>query len=109
MVSLKVDEKGNLTAVGNFATISNVEAVKQDLKSLLKMFQTEYPFDVRVGIPYYFLAMNNNKEIVKSAVIERTLEDERVRAVQSCEVVFKNGVMNVSLEVLLKTGETINV
>ena len=109
MTTLQIDDKANLIAVGNFSLLSDVEAVKQDIKTLLKLFKSEYPFDVRMGIDWYNLASQNNRQNIEIAITQRILEDSRVRAIQSINVDFRGGVMNVSLEVRLKDGSCINV
>lgn len=109
MQSFKLDEFNNLIMFGNISTVSNDNAVKQDIKTLLKMFNTEYPFDTREGIPYYFLASRNNKQVIKSNIIERVMQDTRVKSVQKIDVNFIAGNMQVSLDVILKNGVTINV
>ena len=109
MNTLQIDNKGNLRAVGNFTTLTEVEAVKQDIKTLLKLFGTEYPFDNRIGIPYYNLSARNNKELIRSSVIARALEDDRVQSVSRCDVSFVKGTMQISLDVILKNGVVVNV
>ena len=109
MKTFKLDSKNNLIVNGSFIMLEGSEAVAQDIKNLLLMFQTEYPFDTRVGIPYYDLAIGNNKEVIKGSIINRVLEDTRVKSVSRIDVSFKNGTMNISLDLRLKNGETINV
>ena len=80
MQTFKLDEFNNLIVTGNLATLHNEDATKQDLKTLLRMFNTEYPFDTREGIPYYDLSIRNNKELIKANIIDRVMQDVRVKA-----------------------------
>lgn len=109
MQSFKLDEFNNLIMFGNISTISDENAVKQDVKTLLRMFNTEYPFDTREGIPYYFLASRNNTQVIKSNVIERVMKDTRVKSVKRIDVNFIGGNMQISLDLILKSGVIINV
>lgn len=109
MQTFKIDEFSNLIITGNITTITNDNAVKQDIKTLLKMFNTEYPFDTREGVPYYNLSIRNNKELIKTNIINRVMQDPRVKSVKRIDVVFADRKMNISLDVILKNGVTINV
>ena len=109
MTTFRIDEFNNLMLTGNIITISDDDATKQDLKTLLRMFNTEYPFDTREGVPYYNLSIRNNKELIKSNIVSRVMQDTRVKAVKRIDVVFLNRRMNISLDVILKNGVTINV
>ncbi len=109
MQTFKLDEFNNLIGIGSIHTISEETAVKQDIKTLLKMFQTEYPFDNREGIPYYFLARRNNRELTKGQIIARVLTDARVKSIKSITVNFVGGNMQVSLEVILNSGVVVSV
>ena len=109
MQTFRIDEFNNLIVTGNLATLSNEDATKQDLKTLLRMFNTEYPFDTREGVPYYNLSIRNNKELIKVNIVYRVMQDTRVKAVKRIDVVFSNKKMNISLDVILKNGVTINV
>ena len=109
MTTFRIDEFNNLMLTGNIITISDNDATKQDLKTLLRMFNTEYPFDTREGVPYYNLSIRNNKELIKSNIVSRVMQDTRVKAVKRIDVVFSNRRMNISLDVILKNGVTINV
>ena len=103
MVSLKLDNQNNLIFKNNFMLVENKEAIIQDIKNLLLMFETEYPFDLTMGIPYYELAKNNNSNIIKNTIKERILEDTRVESITSLEVSFKGGKLQISAE--LNTSE----
>lgn len=109
MVSLKLDTNNNLIFSNNFATVSGVEAVAQDIKNLLMLFITEYPFDTTIGLDYYELASQNNQTLIKNAIIERVMQDDRILSVQAIEVNFSNMNMNITLQAILKTGEVVNV
>ena len=41
--------------------VAGEQAIKLDIKNLLLMFKTEYPFNLTEGIPWYDNALKNNK------------------------------------------------
>ena len=50
MKTLKLDKNNNLTFSNNLETIENKDAIKQDIKTLLLMWLTEYPFNTNEGL-----------------------------------------------------------
>ena len=60
MRTLKLDKNNNLTFSNDFLTIDNKEAIKQDIKTLLLMWVTEYPFNINQGLNWYQLSKYNN-------------------------------------------------
>lgn len=108
MTSLKLDKNNNIIFQNNFLTISDQDAIIQDVKNLLLMFQTEYPFDLTMGIPWYELATYNNSNVVKNTIKERILEDNRIQSVNNLNVFFENGKMQISAELITDLG-VINV
>ncbi|WP_342251683.1 hypothetical protein [Campylobacter jejuni] len=108
MTSLKLDKNNNIIFQNNFLTISDQDAIMQDVKNLLLMFQTEYPFDLTMGIPWYELATYNNYNVIKNTIKERILEDNRIQSVNNLNVFFENGKMQISAELITDLG-VINV
>lgn len=104
MTSLKLDKDNNIVFQNNFLTISNQDAIIQDVRNLLLMFQGEYPFDLTMGIPWYQLATYNNSNIIKNIVKERILEDNRIKSVKHLNVFFENGKMQISAELITDLG-----
>lgn len=104
MVSLKLDSNNNLLYKNNFLTIDNQDAIIQDIKTLLLMFKSEYPFNLDEGLDWYNLASYNNVNAIKTAIKERILSDSRIKAINSLEVSFKNGKMGLSAELVTKWG-----
>lgn len=109
MRSLQLDKKNNLVFTNNFATLTDEKAVVQDIKNLLLMFITENPFDTEVGLDYYTLANQNNKTTIQNAVIERTMQDDRIQSVKNISIDFQNMNTDIKLSVQLKNGVIVNV
>lgn len=104
MTSLKLDTNNNIVFENNFLTISDQDAIIQDVKNLLLMFQSEYPFDLTMGIPWYKLLTYNNSNVIKNVVKERILEDNRIKSVNNLKVFFENGKMQISAELITDLG-----
>lgn len=104
MTSLKLDKNNNIVFQNNFLTISDGDAIIQDVKNALLMFQSEYPFDLTMGIPWYKLATYNNSNVIKNVVKERILEDNRIKSVNNLNVFFENGKMQISVELITDLG-----
>lgn len=109
MTSFKLDNGNNIVFNSNIVLVSENEAVAQDAKNRLLMFQTEYPFDLEQGIPYYELAKQNNKAVIENAIIERLLEDTRIKSVNTVRVNFVNKKMEIQSNCTLSNGDTIDV
>lgn len=109
MVSLQLDSNNNLVFTNNLLTVIDEKSVIQDIKNLLLMFITENPFDTVIGLDYYSLASQNNKTRIQNAIIERTMEDDRIQSVKNISVDFSNMGMDIKLSVQLKNGVIVNV
>ena len=105
MKTLKLDKNNNLTFSNNLETIESKEAIKQDIKTLLLMWLTEYPFNTNEGLNWYQLSTYNNKSDIIAEVKERILQDKRVLNINNIEVSFNNNLLNIEAE--LETSEGI--
>ena len=105
MKTLKLDKNNNLTFSNNLETIESKEAIKQDIKTLLLIWLTEYPFNTNEGLNWYQLATYNNKNDIIAEVKERILQDKRVLNINNIEVSFNNNLLNIEAE--LETSEGI--
>lgn len=105
MTTLKIDKNNNLEFSNDFQTIDSTEAIKQDIKTLLLMWLTEYPFNINEGLNWYQLSTYNNKNDIIIAVKDRILQDKRILNVNSIEVYFNNNILSIEAE--LETTEGI--
>ena len=105
MTTLKIDKNNNLEFSNDFQTIDSTEAIKQDIKTLLLMWLTEYPFNINEGLNWYQLSTYNNKNDIIIAVKERILQDKRILNVNSIDVSFNNNLLSIEAE--LETTEGI--
>ena len=108
MQTLKLDKNNNLIFGNNFDTIDGAEAIKQDVKNLLLMWITEYPFNINKGLNWYELSTYNNKNDIIQKVKERLLQDKRIFSVISLEVYFKDNQLSIEAELETVEG-VINV
>lgn len=98
MTTLKIDKNNNLEFSNDFQTIDSKEAIKQDIKTLLLMWLTEYPFNINEGLNWYQLSTYNNKNDIIIAVKDRILQDKRILNVNSIEVYFNNNILSIEAE-----------
>lgn len=98
MQTLKLDKNNNLIFGNNFDTLDGAEAIKQDIKTLLLMWITEYPFNINKGLNWYELSTYNNKNDIIQKVKERLLQDKRIFSVISLEVYFKDNQLSIEAE-----------
>lgn len=96
MVTFNVDKDNNIIADERIQLAEGIEAIKQDIKHLLLMFKTEYPFDLSMGLEWYGLGSKNNKPAITHAVSNRILEDKRIRNIQKIEVSFRGREMTIN-------------
>ena len=105
MQTLRLDKNNNLIFGNNFDTLDGAEAIKQDIKTLLLMWITEYPFNINKGLNWYELSTYNNKNDIIQKVKERLLQDKRIFSVINLEVYFKDNQLSIEAE--LETVEGI--
>ena len=98
MRTLKLDKNNNLTFSNDLQTIDSTEAIKQDIKTLLLMWLTEYPFNINEGLNWYQLSTYNNKNDIIIAVKDRILQDKRILNVNSIDVSFNNNLLSIEAE-----------
>ena len=98
MRTLKLDKNNNLTFSNDFQTIDSKEAIKQDIRTLLLMWVTEYPFNTNQGLNWYQLSQYNNKNDIIIAVKDRILQDKRILNVNSIDVSFNNNLLSIEAE-----------
>ncbi|WP_416861573.1 hypothetical protein [Helicobacter ganmani] len=96
MTTLALDSKNNLIVFGNFVTRSGIDAVAQDIKNLLLMWQKEYPFNLTKGINYYELVSQNSNSLVKKEITRRILEDKRILNIAEINVSFERQQLKIS-------------
>lgn len=109
MTSLKLDLNNNLVFASDFILVSDLEAISQDVKTRVLMFQTEYPFNIDLGLPWYDLCISNNINDLQNAIIDRVLEDDRLSSVENIEFLNENGKFKLKMDIITKSGEVINV
>lgn len=109
MTTFKLDSTNNLQFESNFETLSKNEALIQDIRTLLLMFRGEYPFNSDLGIDYYALMQNNDRNELLNAIFDRIKGDSRVKTIKNSNVDFKNGKLELTCEILTSWGEVINV
>lgn len=108
MKSFALDSNNNLIISDRITTKSGVNAIKQDIKTLLLMFFNEYPFDRRKGIDWIDLTLRNNRVALKEAIIKRLLQDARIKNIKNLDLQNENGKISITAEIYTSEG-VINV
>lgn len=108
MKSFALDSNNNLIISDRITTKSGVNAIKQDIKTLLLMFFNEYPFDRRKGIDWIDLKLRNNRVALKEAIIKRLLQDARIKNIKNLNLQNENGKISITAEIYTSEG-VINV
>lgn len=108
MKSFALDSNNNLIISDKITTKSGVNAIKQDIKTLLLMFFNEYPFDRRKGIDWIDLTLRNNRVALKEAIIKRLLQDARIKNIKNLNLQNENGKISITAEIYTSEG-VINV
>lgn len=108
MKSFALDSNNNLIVSNKITTKSGVNAIKQDIKTLLLMFFNEYPFDRRKGIDWIDLTLRNNRVALKEAIIKRLLQDTRIKNIKNLDLQNENGKISITAEIYTSEG-VINV
>lgn len=104
METFYLDSNNNLVVTTDFLTKSGLEAIKQDVKTLLLMFQTENPLNLKEGLEWYDLLNKNNLILIQTRITQRLLEDNRIRNVRNMELRMVNGVLEISATLYTTEG-----
>ena len=104
METFYLDSNNNLVVTTDFLTKSGLEAIKQDVKTLLLMFQTENPLNLKEGLEWYDLLNKNNLVLILTRITQRLLEDNRIRNVRNMELRMVNGVLEISATLYTTEG-----
>lgn len=104
MDTFYLDSNNNLIATNDFVTKSGLEAIKQDVKTLLLMFQTENPLNLKEGISWYDLLNQNNLALIQTRITQRILEDDRIKNVRNMILTMEDGKLNISATLYTSEG-----
>lgn len=104
-ISFKLDSNNNIINNSNIITVSDKDALVQDIKTLLYMYKGEYPYNKNQGIDYISYMRNDDETGLLAAMQTRILEDERVT-----NVTFETEKNNGNLKIVLKitNGEEVS-
>lgn len=105
-VSFKLDSNNNIINNSNIITVSDKDALVQDIKTLLYMYKGEYPYNKNQGIDYIGYMRDNNEQGLLAAIQARILEDSRVS-----NVTFETAKESSNLKIVLTitSGETVSI
>lgn len=105
-LSFKLDSNNNIINNSNIITVSDKDALVQDIKTLLYMYKGEYPYNTNKGIDYIEYMRNNDETGLLAAMQTRILEDARVTNV-TFETDENNG--NLKIVLTITSGETVSI
>lgn len=105
-ISFKLDSNNNIINNSNIITVSDKDALVQDIKTLLYMYKGEYPYNTNKGIDYINYIRNNDETGLLAAIQSRILEDSRVS-----NVTFESAKESNNLKIVLTIigGETVSI
>ncbi|WP_299546118.1 hypothetical protein [uncultured Helicobacter sp.] len=104
MDTFYLDNNNNLIVTNDFVLKSGLEAIKQDAKTLLLMFQTENPLFLPEGIEWYNLANENNLSLMQNRVRQRLLEDDRIRNVKNIQLAIVEDKLQIKATIYTTEG-----
>ncbi len=105
-LSFKLDSNNNIINNSNIITVSDKDALVQDIKTLLYMYKGEYPYNTNKGIDYIAYLQNNDETGLLATMQQRILEDARVT-----NVTFETAKESNNLKIVLTitSGETVSI
>ena len=95
-LSFQLDSKNNIINNSNIITVSDKDALVQDIKTLLYMYKGEYPYNTSKGIDYIAYLQNDDETGLLAAMQQRILEDSRVS-----NVTFETSKESNNLKIVL--------
>ena len=109
MITIALDENNNIINASSWQTKSNLEALKQDIKNRLSLFNKEYPFDITKGIDYINLLSMNRQSDLKNAILQEILKDSRVKSAKIKQINHYNNQLVLNFEITSINNEVFNV
>ena len=105
-ISFKLDSNNNIINNSNIITVSDKDALVQDIKTRLYMYKGEYPYNKNQGIDYINYMRNNDEQGLLAAIQSRILEDTRVTNVTFETTKESN---NLKIVLTITSGETVSI
>ena len=105
-ISFKLDSNNNIINNSNIITVSDKDALVQDIKTMLYMYKGEYPYNTSKGIDYINYMRNNDEQGLLAAIQSRILEDTRVTNVTFETTKESN---NLKIVLTITSGETVSI
>ena len=109
MVTFALDNENNLIVGSELIIKNGNDALVQDIKTRLKMFMGEYPFDNSIYIDYISLIASNNQKDLENAIIAEVKKDTRVLECVLESFSITNSTAKLSLTIHTQSGEVVNV
>ena len=105
-LSFKLDSNNNIINNSNIITVSDKDALVQDIKTLLYMYKGEYPYNTNKGIDSIAYLQNIDETGLLATMQQRILEDARVT-----NVTFETAKESNNLKIVLTitSGETVSI
>lgn len=92
MLTLAMDENGDIYVDknGNFATVSELEALRQKILQRLRLFLGEWFLDTTRGVPYFqnILGENVNPSIATQILTNEIAKEDEITAVKNVQYTF---------------------
>ena len=102
MKTIQLDENNNIIlSNGNIATIENIDALAQDLRTQLNLNKGENPFNTEQGIDYdnNILGKMGGIDYIKTQFRNRILENQEVASIRQIEVFNNSSNLNINVKI----------
>lgn len=108
-VSLMIDEKNNLVFGDNLFTVEGIYSVRQDVKTRLRMWNGEYPYNIEEGVPYLDILQSANKSLFDATLRQEVLKDDRIQNAEVSVSRVEKGTATIEVDGITKEGVKFNV
>ncbi len=100
MKSLALNENHDISinVNGDFNFVEDIDETTQSIKTRLFFFFSEWPWDIKIGVPWYeqIFIKNYDKSLIESVLIKEILETDNVLELFNFDVNINN--INRSLQ-----------
>lgn len=108
MTSLRLDNNNNLVVNGDVATINNIDALAQDVKSIVMLHKMEYIYNTNKGVDWLKFLQENDTSLLLSEIESQLYEDSRIKSV-SISASSSDGVLDLKINTTSNEEVIVNV
>lgn len=106
MISFALDAKNNLIIENDIATVNGIEALAQDIKTMITLHLKEYIYDTSLGVDWMYFVKYGDTQSLLAEIEQQIYRDGRV---MSCVIDAAKDSAGLVITVTTRGGEEVVV